>query len=79
MKIVLKIWPVFTDKGVSFKEVGVMYVCLCKGVVENQIRELVAEGVCGVRDVQRACLAGSDCGACIQAIRQLLTEETKNK
>jgi bacterioferritin-associated ferredoxin len=56
-----------------------MYVCLCKGVVENQIRELVAEGVCGVRDVQRACLAGSDCGACIQAIRQLLTEETKNK
>ncbi|MFW7381044.1 MAG: (2Fe-2S)-binding protein [Oligoflexus sp.] len=49
-----------------------MYVCLCKAIAEQQIRDLIAQGVCQVRDVQRACSAGSDCGTCIATIKRML-------
>jgi len=51
-----------------------MYICLCKAVVEEQIKELIAQGISQVRDVQRACAAGSDCGSCLATIRSMIEE-----
>lgn len=78
MTIVLKIFRILPIRGVCFGlEEDAMYVCLCKAVVERRIRDLIAQGAREVRDIQRACAAGSDCGACIATIKQMV-HESKN-
>jgi bacterioferritin-associated ferredoxin len=49
-----------------------MIVCLCKGVNDRRIREEIRAGARSVAEIRQSCSAGSDCGACITQIRQLL-------
>ena len=49
-----------------------MYVCLCHGVTDSTIRNLMEKGSCSVRDVQKRCLAGTDCGACIEDLTKMV-------
>ncbi|MFO8044736.1 MAG: (2Fe-2S)-binding protein [Halomonas sp.] len=41
-----------------------MYVCLCKGVSDHQIRQAVEDGARSWRDVQRETGCGTQCGKC---------------
>jgi bacterioferritin-associated ferredoxin len=41
-----------------------MYVCICEGVTEDQVRSAVAGGACTIEDVGAACAAGTCCGSC---------------
>ena len=41
-----------------------MYVCICEGVTEDQVRTAVRGGARTIEDVGDACGAGTGCGSC---------------
>ena len=49
-----------------------MIVCLCFGVSDRHVEAAVAAGARTMRDVSRACGAGTDCGACRRALASLV-------
>jgi bacterioferritin-associated ferredoxin len=49
-----------------------MIVCLCKGVSSRTILDEARRGACTLKQIRQACQAGTDCGACVRQIRQLL-------
>ncbi|AYC33859.1 (2Fe-2S)-binding protein [Pseudomonas cavernae] len=55
-----------------------MYVCLCQGVTDGQIREAIFEGCCSYRDVRQTLGVASQCGKCAclakQVVRETLSE-----
>lgn len=50
-----------------------MYVCLCKGVTDAQVRAAAAAGAREVADLSRACEAGAGCGGCHRLLARLLS------
>jgi bacterioferritin-associated ferredoxin len=50
-----------------------MYVCLCETVRENQIKEILDQEGQSVklRDVQKICAAGTNCGGCLPHLKQV--------
>ena len=50
-----------------------MYVCLCKGVTDGQVRAAAAAGARSVGDVSLACGAGTGCGGCHRLLARLLS------
>ncbi len=50
-----------------------MYVCLCKGVTDAQVRAAVAAGAKDVADVSLACEAGAGCGGCHRLLARMLS------
>ena len=53
-----------------------MIVCLCYGVSDRTVRQLVGEGANTPQEIERACGAGGDCGTCKRHIGRLIEEET---
>jgi bacterioferritin-associated ferredoxin len=51
-----------------------MYVCLCTGVTDQEIRKTVAEGAASVEEVAYCTGAGTRCGTCISAIAAIVHE-----
>lgn len=49
-----------------------MYVCLCRAVTENQVRSAVADGARDAAQVVERCGAGTGCGGCRNALRDLM-------
>jgi bacterioferritin-associated ferredoxin len=47
-------------------------VCLCHGVDEIEIEDLVADGADSVPSIGRACGAGTDCGSCRGQIQEII-------
>lgn len=51
-----------------------MYVCLCEGVTDGQIREAIYEGCCSYRDVRATLGVASQCGKCACLAKQVVRE-----
>ncbi len=51
-----------------------MIVCQCLATNEAAIRRLAAHGGTTVRDVSKACGAGTDCGSCVAMIQAVLDQ-----
>ena len=55
-----------------------MYVCLCTGVTDGQIREAIYEGCCSYKEVRETTGVASQCGQCAclatQVVRETLTQ-----
>lgn len=51
-----------------------MYVCLCKGITDSQIRSVVTEGMTNYHDVRRALGLSSQCGMCAVHAREVFNE-----
>lgn len=49
-----------------------MYVCICYGVTDTEICDLVDAGADTPRDVAAGCGAGTGCGTCVGKIRALI-------
>jgi bacterioferritin-associated ferredoxin len=49
-----------------------MLVCLCRGVSDREVREVLADGATTLREVAKACGAGIDCGSCRDLIRTMI-------
>ena len=51
-----------------------MYVCLCKGITDTQIRAAVEDGASSLRDVRSTLGVASQCGKCGILTREILRE-----
>jgi bacterioferritin-associated ferredoxin len=52
-----------------------MYICLCNGITERDIRGCCAdEGACTMRDLERCLGVGTNCGKCRPVAKQILIE-----
>ena len=51
-----------------------MYVCLCAGVSDHDIRETIAQGATSLEEVAYCTGAGTHCGSCVAAIVSLVEE-----
>ncbi|UCD69688.1 MAG: bacterioferritin-associated ferredoxin [Betaproteobacteria bacterium] len=51
-----------------------MYICLCNGVTENQIRDAVADGAASVHDLRHTLGVASCCGRCAEFAEQVIEE-----
>jgi bacterioferritin-associated ferredoxin len=49
-----------------------MYVCLCNGISDRQIRECVDRGAASLNDVQARLPVASCCGHCEETARELI-------
>ncbi len=54
-----------------------MYVCLCKGVSDHQIRQTVEDGARSWREVQRETGCGTQCGKCAVQAKGITREVVK--
>jgi len=52
-----------------------MFVCICKGITEKDIKASVTKGAASVRDLYQGLELGSQCGKCVSFARQVLTNE----
>lgn len=51
-----------------------MYVCLCKGVTDSQIKEAIYDGATSVGQLRKCLGVASQCGKCGITARELLRE-----
>jgi len=51
-----------------------MFVCVCNGVTERQIREAAYEGACSMTELSARLGVGAGCGACAQFAETVLHE-----
>ena len=49
-----------------------MVLCVCKVVTEGEVAALVRAGARSVDEIASRCGAGTDCGACVEAIEEHL-------
>ena len=49
-----------------------MYVCICNGVTDRQIREAAASGVRSVSELTMRTGCGATCGTCLETAADIL-------
>lgn len=67
----------FERESFAFDILSVMYICLCNGVTDRQIRTCCQrEGARSLDDLERCLGVGAGCGRCREAAADLLEEHT---
>jgi len=51
-----------------------MYVCLCKGITDSQIRQAVADGHTSYSGLRKSLGLASQCGRCSVTAREIFRE-----
>ena len=51
-----------------------MYVCICNGVTEQQVRDAAAGGCASVSELTMRTGAGANCGSCLGLASEILDE-----
>lgn len=54
-----------------------MYVCICHGITDRQIRRAVEQGACSLTEVQMQLPVAGCCGRCEPAARDLIREQVR--
>lgn len=55
-----------------------MYVCICKGITDTQIRAAVQDGVSSLRDLRNTLGVASQCGKCGTLTRDIVRESLQD-
>lgn len=55
-----------------------MYVCLCRQVTDNQIREICRSGASSLADVRAQSGVASECGKCGKLAQAIVKEFSKS-
>jgi bacterioferritin-associated ferredoxin len=55
-----------------------MYVCICKGITDTQIRAAVQDGASSIREVRHSLGVASQCGKCGILAREIVRESLSN-
>jgi bacterioferritin-associated ferredoxin len=56
-----------------------MYVCICEGVTEREVRDEIAGGAHTAEAIGARCGAGTSCGTCLDRICDLLSASTHRR
>lgn len=51
-----------------------MYVCICKGITDRQIKEAVYSGTTSVKGLRQRLGLSSQCGSCAELAQELIDE-----
>ena len=51
-----------------------MYICLCKGITDNQIKDAVFGGASSLREVRKQLGVMTQCGKCGMITKQIVEE-----
>ena len=51
-----------------------MYICICNGVTDDQIRAEVYRGACSLREISERLEVATSCGKCGKCARKLVRE-----
>lgn len=49
-----------------------MYVCMCLGVTESEIRACIRMGAATLDEISERCAAGTGCGGCLDSVEAIL-------
>lgn len=52
-----------------------MLMCLCYGISCHEIKKIVQGGIITAEGVQKECNAGTGCGCCLEALKQMVEVE----
>ncbi|WP_034587713.1 MULTISPECIES: bacterioferritin-associated ferredoxin [unclassified Acinetobacter] len=52
-----------------------MYVCLCRGITDQDIKEAVANGAKSYREIRELLDLGTCCGRCAPEARMIISDE----
>jgi bacterioferritin-associated ferredoxin len=55
-----------------------MYVCLCRGVTDSQIRRAVDQGAVSLSQLRRELSVAACCGRCAPLARQIIREKSQS-
>jgi bacterioferritin-associated ferredoxin len=56
-----------------------MYVCICYAISKSKLCTLISEGAQTLPALQSKCRAGTNCGSCVNKLKNLLTKEKLNE
>ena len=56
-----------------------MYVCICNGVTDHQIREAAAAGCGSMTELTMRTGAGANCGSCVDTAMALLANAAASR
>lgn len=56
-----------------------MYICICNGVTEGQVRQCAAEGACCLEQLAGCLGVGAGCGRCRGAAAEILEDVRKEQ
>ena len=56
-----------------------MYVCLCKGITDSQIRAAVDQGADSITELQKKIGVALSCWSCIEMTESILKQESKER
>lgn len=51
-----------------------MYICMCKGITDNDIQLAVENGAKGFRQIQKDLGVSTDCGQCTKLAKKVFRE-----
>lgn len=54
-----------------------MYVCICRGITDRQIRRAVEQGAASLAQLQRQLPVAACCGRCAPMARQIIREQAQ--
>lgn len=49
-----------------------MFVCICKGITDSQIRDAVEQGAESIADVREQLGTSTQCGRCVSAVKEVV-------
>ncbi len=52
-----------------------MYVCLCRGITDQDIKDAMQNGAESIRDVREMLNLGTCCGRCVPEAKTIISEE----
>ena len=52
-----------------------MYVCLCRGITDTQIRKAVQAGKTEFRQLKQSLEVGTQCGKCVRMAMEIIATE----
>jgi bacterioferritin-associated ferredoxin len=53
-----------------------MYICVCNGITENEVRRCVRRGATSLRELQMELGVACNCGKCAATAAAIVEEET---
>ena len=56
-----------------------MYVCLCHGINDRQIKQALCLGACRIADVYKWLGIRPQCGRCVPCVREMLARHTEKQ
>jgi len=56
-----------------------MYICLCNGITDREIRQCAQDGACSLHDLEHSLGVGTSCGRCREAAHEVLNDSHASK